>query len=212
MSPDKMGQVYILICVPIVALFVGIGAIYVGFKRLGGIGVLLGVIVLVVLLGSSVAYVIPPISQVESQRLALEKFDKANHELHSILDRFLDVAGVEKIVDGYQFLNDPRANCYHTRAYALYGMSQDAQTAFNKLVKDLEAAGWVSEGTSQERQHMFAQGDNAQLSVEYGSNYRELWRQRGEYDKYLSAIEKYSNTLNVGIDYMLPGWKECGGL
>ncbi len=129
------------------------------------------------------------------------------------LDHLSIPDGIERVtVSGGASCSDiDDCRCYYAQVYILYGTHFPAAIAFDKFIQQLQTSGWIPEGTEYPESRGFIQGDNAYLNLDHNGGSAFLWRSLDRQSDYVSATAKYSGTLNMRIDYMLPDRKACRG-
>jgi hypothetical protein len=121
--------------------------------------------------------------------------------------------GVEQVTvsSGASCSDSDNCRCYYAQVYVLFGAHFPAPIAFDRFIQQLQTSGWSREGTDYPESRGFIQGDYVYLNLDHNGGSDDLWSMLDKQIDYISATAKYSGTLNMRIDYMLPSRKICRG-
>ncbi len=129
------------------------------------------------------------------------------------LDHLSVPEGIEQVTvsSGASCSDNDNCRCYYAQVDILYGSRLPASVAFDKFTQQLQTSGWTPEGAGFPESKGFIQGDYAYLNLDYDDGSEYLWSGLDKEKDYMSATVKYSGTLHLSIDYMLPSRKICRG-
>lgn len=189
------------------AIFVG----FVGIRRFGGKGIILAFGAF----GMVFALTLLLLNDHRNRLIQEDIMNTASARLGAFttLDHLPIFDAVERVtVSDESFSSDiGGCCCYYGRLTILYGTRSPTSAAFAEFIQHLQTSGWSPEGTNYPESKGFIQGDYAYLNLDYNGGADALWRGLGKQSDYIAATAKYSGTLNMRIDYMLPSRKVCGG-